>query len=82
MSFSKIKALYAVAVISLAVLLFVPDTFVRGTAAVFLLIGALPMFRFIAKLGKEAALTDLTADLLPQDHQDTLRSESADQDSQ
>lgn len=58
MSFSKIKALYAIAVLSLAVLLFVPDTFVRGTAAVFLLIGALPIWRALVGSAFDQGLND------------------------
>lgn len=49
MSFGRIKTLYCIAVVSLAALLFVSDSLVRGSAAVVLLIGALPMFRLITR---------------------------------
>ena len=58
MSFSKIKALYAVAVLSLAVLLFVPDTLIRALAAIFLLLGAWPIWRTVVRGAASQALSN------------------------
>lgn len=49
MLFERVKAMYAVAVLSLAVILFSPDMLLRGIAAILLLLGALPMFKVIKR---------------------------------
>lgn len=74
----KIRILYTIAVLALVALLFMPDPLTRKAAGVLLLIGAIPIYRTLAR---EHGLNALrAADLHHEDERHTLSTDPASED--
>lgn len=78
MALGRMKALYVIIVVALAVILLSTDALAQAIAAATLLLGAWPIYHALthgsAQAGKEDALDTLTRDLLPLDHPDSPQS--------
>ena len=72
----SIRVLYTVAVLSLAGLFLVPDPFLHGIAALLLIVGALPMFRYLEDMIGQRFLEHLRTRVTGEEpavaHQDRL----------
>lgn len=80
-SMRSIRVLYTVAVLSLAGLFLVPDPFLHGIAAVLLIVGALPMFRVIARAVASQTLINARKQLtLPEDAPHTQEDDRSSED--
>jgi len=84
MKLERVRLLYCIAVIAIAVILDCTGGFIGWTAAVVVLAGALPLFNIgcqaAANREKQRTLAEVTDVVAPPEHQDTHQSGTAARD--